>query len=187
MSASEVVASLGARVRAARESRGLALAALARESGVARATLTQLEAGEGNPTLETVYALANALGVPLSDLIGHPAPGDVRVVRAGEGPVLRGKVVEGRLADRVELPGHVLELFVQRFHPGDEQVSGAHPPGVRERLLVTKGRVRCGPQSAPVELSPGDLAIYDADQPHVFASLTRGVAETILVTLSPRA
>jgi transcriptional regulator with XRE-family HTH domain len=185
-SASDAITALGARVRAARVARGLSLAALARGSGVARATLTQLEAGQGNPTLETVYALANALAVPLSDLIGGPVPSDVQVVRAGEGPVLRGDVVEGRLVDRAELPGHVLELFDQRFHPGAEQVSGAHPPGVRERLLVTKGRIRCGPQSAPVELGPGDLAIYSADQPHVFAALSRGVAEAVMVTLSPR-
>ena len=185
-SASAAIAALGARVRAVRESRGLSLAALSRRSDVARATLTQLEAGQGNPTLETVYALANALGVPLSDLIGGPASSGVRVVRAGEGPLLRGEVVEGRLVDRAELPGHVLELFDQRLHPGAEQVSAAHPPGVRERLLVTKGRVRCGPQSSPVDVGPGDLAIYDADQPHVFASLTRGVAEALLVTLSPR-
>jgi transcriptional regulator with XRE-family HTH domain len=39
--------------------------ALAERSGVARATLTNLEAGRGNPTVDTLYALADALGAAL--------------------------------------------------------------------------------------------------------------------------
>ncbi|MDN5726301.1 MAG: helix-turn-helix domain-containing protein, partial [Propionibacteriales bacterium] len=38
----------------------MSTAELARRAGLARATLTQLEAGSGNPTLETLYGLANA-------------------------------------------------------------------------------------------------------------------------------
>jgi mannose-6-phosphate isomerase-like protein (cupin superfamily) len=100
--------------------------------------------------------------------------------------VLRGDVVEGRLVERFELPGHVGELFDLRLHPGAEQVSRPHPRGVRERVLVVKGRVRVGPTSAPVELGPGDLAVYDADEPHVFVALGRGVATATLLPLSPR-
>ena len=38
---------------------------LSRRSGVARNTIAALERGEGNPTVDTLYALADALGVPL--------------------------------------------------------------------------------------------------------------------------
>lgn len=181
------IALVGRRVRDRRTDAGLSVAELARRSGVARATLTQLEAGEGNPTLGTLYALANTLGAPLSDLIGEPGQATARVVRASEGPVLRGDVVEGRLVERFELPSHVCEVFDLRLHPGAEQLSDAHPRGVRERLLVTKGRVRAGPAGAPVELGVGDFAVYDADQPHVFVAVGRGVATATLLTLSPRA
>jgi transcriptional regulator with XRE-family HTH domain len=186
MSAGETIAAVGRRVRARREAAGLSVAALARTSGVARATLTQLEAGEGNPTLETVYALANALGVPISDLLGDPAPAGVHVVRAEEVPALHGDVVEGRLMERFELGTHVFELFALTLHPQAVQTSGAHPPGVREHLLVTRGRARVGPAGAPVELGPGDLAVYDASRPHVFAAIGRGAAAATLLTVSPR-
>ena len=187
MTVDAAIAAVGRRLRARRDEAGLSLAELARRSGVARATLTALEAGDGNPTLETLYALANALGLPLSDLIGDPGPAPVQVVRAGEGPVLRGEVVEGRLIERFELPSHVGEVFALTLHPGAEQISGAHPRGVRERLLVTKGRARVGPADAPVELAAGDFAVYAADQPHVFAAVGRAAAEATLLTISPRA
>jgi transcriptional regulator with XRE-family HTH domain len=186
MSAGEAIAAVGRRLRVGREAAGLSLAELARRSGVARATLTSLEAGEGNPTLETVYALANALGVPISELIGEPAPASVHVVRADEGTVLRGDVVEGRLVERYELPRHVCEIFSLTLHPGAVQTSDAHPAGTREHFLVTRGRARVGPASAPVELGPGDFAAYDAATPHVFVALAGRTAQAMLLTVSPR-
>jgi predicted transcriptional regulator len=45
---------IGAQVRRLREFRALSLADLARLSGVSRATLSILESGRGNPTVETV-------------------------------------------------------------------------------------------------------------------------------------
>src|SRR4029453_15838172 len=61
---------------------------LARRAGLAKSTLSQLEAGTGNPSIETLWALGVALGVPFSRLVEPPAA-PVRVIRAGEGPRLR--------------------------------------------------------------------------------------------------
>jgi len=180
------IVAVGARVRALRKARFIAVAELARRSGVARATLTQLEAGTGNPTLETLYALANALDVPLSSLIVAPDAPPVHVVRAGEGTPLRGTALEGRLLERVELGGHVLELSVLRLLPGaGPQVSGPHPPGTREHLLIQSGHARVGPEGAEVELGPGDLLVFDAARPHRYTAVG-GAAEATLVILTPR-
>jgi transcriptional regulator with XRE-family HTH domain len=179
------IAAVGARVRARRTAAGLTLAELARRAAVARATLTQLEAGAGNPTLETLYALANTLGVPLSDLIGEPAAPPVRVVRAEEMPLIRGEALEGRLLERIELGAHVLELFATRLLPGAVQSSGPHPPGTREHLLVQSGRARVGPVGEAVELGPGDLVVFDATRPHAYAALGTEPAEVALLIVSP--
>ncbi|HEX6618767.1 MAG TPA: helix-turn-helix transcriptional regulator, partial [Solirubrobacteraceae bacterium] len=80
------VNALAANLRRLRAERGLSTVALARDSGVARATLAQIEAGRGNPTLETLYALANTLQVALADVIAPPIAADVEVVRAADGP-----------------------------------------------------------------------------------------------------
>src|SRR4051812_41709202 len=56
---------VGQRLRRLREERGLSLSALARAAGLGKATLSGLEHGTRNPTLETLYAVAGALGVPL--------------------------------------------------------------------------------------------------------------------------
>jgi transcriptional regulator with XRE-family HTH domain len=164
----------------------LSLAELARRSGVARATLTQVEAGDGNPTLDTLYALADALGRPLSDLISPPSAAPTRVVRAGEGPAVRGAVVAGHLLDRLRLPQHVLEVFSLRLAPGERQRRDGHPTGTHEHLVLEVGRARVGPDSDPVELGPGDYAAYDASGPHVYEALGRRDARATLLVLSTR-
>ena len=64
---------VGRRVRALREDRGLSLSALARLAGVGKATLSGLENGTRNPTLETLYAITAQLGVPLAAVLSCPS------------------------------------------------------------------------------------------------------------------
>src|SRR5919197_2220983 len=93
----ETVNTIAANVRRLRTARGLSAAGLARESGVARATLTELEAPRGNPTVETLYGLAKVLGVTFADLLVPAGAPPVHVVRAGDGPLVSGAVVQARL------------------------------------------------------------------------------------------
>ncbi len=57
---SGVAQTVGANVRRLRRTRGLSLIELGHQAGVAKGTLTQLEAGRGNHTLETIQALGRA-------------------------------------------------------------------------------------------------------------------------------
>ena len=40
-----------------RKKAGLSLAEIARRAGIAKSTLSQLEAGQGNPSIETLWAI----------------------------------------------------------------------------------------------------------------------------------
>src|SRR5215470_2584335 len=77
-------------LRRERERVGLSLSELAKRAGIAKSTLSQLESAAGNPSVETLWALGVALGVPFSRLVDPPRPA-VRVVRFGEGPYLRSE------------------------------------------------------------------------------------------------
>src|SRR5262245_12556187 len=142
-----------------RELRGsMSALELSRRSGVARNTIAALERGEGNPTVDTLYALADALGVGLSEMLD--APPATRVVRAGEGTFIEGAALDAHLVDRFERPGVFGELYAIRFHAGARREAPPHPFGVEERLHLFTGSVRIGPLAAPFELGPGDYASY---------------------------
>jgi transcriptional regulator with XRE-family HTH domain len=180
----ETVKTIAGNVRRLRAARGLSAAALARESGVARATLAELEAGRGNPTVETLYGLAKVLGVTFADLLveAHAAP--VHVVRAGEGPQVPGTVVQARLLRQASVQRTRVEMYDMHVLPGEPRHADAHQAGVTEQLLVHDGRLRVGPESGPVALGPGDFAVFDASVPHVYEALDGPVAAT-LVILTP--
>ncbi|MBZ4019512.1 helix-turn-helix domain-containing protein [Streptomyces purpurogeneiscleroticus] len=162
---------IAAALRRAREAAGLSLTELALRAGVAKSTLSQLEAGRGNPSLETLWALCTTLGLPFSQLLDPPRT-PVQVIRAGEGAT----VASSRADYRATLlsacpPGARRDLYRIEAEPGTSRDSAAHSPGVVEHVLLSSGRALAGPSDEPVELHPGDFVTYPADQPHVFEAL----------------
>jgi transcriptional regulator with XRE-family HTH domain len=180
----ETVKAIAGNVRRLRSERGLSAAGLARASGVARATLAELEAGRGNPTVETLYGLASVLGVTLSDLLVEPETPAVQVVRAGDGPRVTGPVLQARLLRQGAVDHARVEIYELEVLPGRPRRADPHQPGVQEHLLVHSGRLRTGPEQAPVELAPGDFVAFDAAVPHVYEALGDPVAATLVMISS---
>ena len=67
------LATIAAAIRRERERLGISSAELARRAGIAKSTLSQLEAGTGNPSVETLWAIAVVAGVPFSALVEPPS------------------------------------------------------------------------------------------------------------------
>lgn len=166
-----VAETIAAALRRERERAGLSLTELARRAGLAKSTLSQLEAGLGNPSVETLWALGVALGIPFSRLVEPPIP-DIRVIRAGEGPRIdsdhsffTGTLIAAGSAHARR------DLYVVELEPGPPRQAQAHIPGSIEHLIVAKGLVRAGPANATVELGPGDYAAFPGDVPHTYEAL----------------
>src|SRR5512142_1943081 len=80
--ASGVRETLAANLRRLRIARHLSLSELARATQMSKATLSSIENGRANPTVETLAALADALRIPLGELLEELPLGDIRIVRA---------------------------------------------------------------------------------------------------------
>ncbi|MDI5942721.1 MULTISPECIES: XRE family transcriptional regulator [unclassified Micromonospora] len=152
---------VGARVRALREERGLSLSTLARLAGVGKATLSGLENGTRNPTLETLYAVTAQLGVPLTAALSGPAAT----------PTVRGAAVSATLLEVFTEAGATYELYRMRVAPGVGQLSPAHQPGVTEHVTVFAGQLRAGPVDAPLTAGPSGHLRWTSDVPHGYAAI----------------
>jgi DNA-binding XRE family transcriptional regulator len=158
---------LAASVRRLRESHGLSLAQLAERAGVAKTTLFKIESGRGNPTLETMLALAECFSVGLGELLGGDAPPPIEVVRAGsDGVDISGTAVKAALVRSMMVGGTLIEVVEVAIHPGLWETSVSHGSGAREHVLVRRGRAIVGPIGHEVELGAGDYATYLSDRPH---------------------
>jgi transcriptional regulator with XRE-family HTH domain len=162
---------LGANVRRLRRTRGLSLVELGRFAGLAKGTLTQIEAGRGNPTIETLQALARALGASLTDLVTETDELGPRVVRSTEGEPLVRPGIAGRLVHRTHAGSAIIELYEWRLAAGAVHRGAQHPPGVTEHVFVLDGEAEVGPEGATVVLAPRDSVRYAADVPHVYRAV----------------
>jgi transcriptional regulator with XRE-family HTH domain len=160
---------------------GLSLAEVARRAGVAKSTLSQLESGTGNPSLETLWALSVALDVPFAQLV-EPRRPTVQVIRAGEGPALasdRANYVATLLASCP--PNARRDIYLISTQPGAPRESDPHMPGVVEHVVLSTGRALVGVADSPVELHPGDYIAYPGDVAHLFKALE---PDTVAVLVS---
>jgi len=163
---------IAASIRRERDRCGLSLSELAKQAGIAKSTLSQLESGAGNPSVETLWALGVALGVPFSRLV-DPPKARVQVIRADEGPAVyaeRADYVATLLASSP--PNARRDLYRLTAQPGRDRESDPHQPGTTEHVILGAGRALVGPTEETVELGPGDYVVYPGDVPHVFRALT---------------
>lgn len=158
-------------VRDLRAGSGRSLGDLASAAGIAKSTLHAIESGDANPGIETLWALANALGVPFGELLEPPTPA-VRIVRAGQGPEVTSESGAMR-AHLLATTGHRarIEIYSLVLQPGSSHDAEPHSDGTIEHVLVTHGGLEVGPSAAPACLAPGDLASFAGDRAHGYRAL----------------
>ena len=174
---------VGRNVRRFREERGLSQGALARRAGLAKQTLSTIEQGRGNPTVETLSLLGEALDVSVRRLLtewGTP----VYVQRRDEGEWHDQGHWTERLLGEIYGSGYVRSLLL-RLEKGQHEDRPITPyaPGALHHLYVVSGRLRVGPAGDPVDVGPGDFVRYPSDVPHRMVVLTERATALVVATL----
>ena len=176
---------IGAALASLRETRALSMDALSKRSGVSKSMLSQIERQRANPTVAVVWRLANALGVPLTQLLGSIEAGDsaaIQPVRGPNVPVMRSKdgKCELRVVSPVELAGR-FEWYQLIMQPGGVLASEAHTAGTREHLTVVAGRIEVRSGSRQALGAALDTLRYPADVAHQLRNVGRSRATGLLI------
>ncbi|WP_031034811.1 helix-turn-helix domain-containing protein [Streptomyces sp. NRRL F-5650] len=172
----QVMASLGARLRAIRQARGLTLARLAAVTGISVSTLSRLESGQREPGLRHLLPLARAHRLPLDELVGSRT-GDPRVhprpfTRHGQTWVpLTRNPNDGLHAYKQILPAPAAPGNAGTPRP--EQ--GSHEG--HEWLYVLSGKLLLALGEHDLVLTAGQTAEFDTRVPHGIANAGDGPVE----------
>jgi transcriptional regulator with XRE-family HTH domain len=170
-----------------RQRRGISVSALARAANVSKSTVSELERHNGNPSLDTLWALARALDIPLGFLFtDHEAGTALRVVRQDDDSTvtLEQPGYVARLMAGWDVTGEV-EVYVIEIAEGARRDADSHGFGVIEHAIAMEGRVDIGLADESAELSPGDLITFPADQPHHYEAVG-GPARIVAIHQYPR-
>lgn len=149
---------VGERISTLRTERGMSLSALARAAGIGKGSLSELEAGQRNPTLDTLYAVAGPLGVPLTALLGETSGTE------GDGSHLTACLLHVEHHD----DGSTTEVFWLHVTSGGVRRSPAHGPGVVEHVRVVRGHLVAGPEGDEKPAGAGESLQWISDRPHSY-------------------
>ncbi|NVK61416.1 MAG: helix-turn-helix transcriptional regulator [Rhodobacteraceae bacterium] len=184
--ADAVLGRIPGRLKDARQAKGLSLDAVAKLSGVSRSMVSQIERGESNPTVATLWNLTRALQVDFAGLLDLGAPARaIEVIRADQAPVITGHGLGCHITILSE-PGKVgsYEVYDIRFDAGGALESEPHGQGAREHLTVIEGALTIRSGEAEDTLRAGDTARYAADVPHAIRDCGEG-ARCFLIVETP--
>ncbi|WP_123604939.1 helix-turn-helix domain-containing protein [Micromonospora sp. Llam0] len=173
VTAADVLAGVGPRLRALRRARGVTLAGLAAETSLTTSTLSRLENGKLRPTLEQLLPLARAHGVPLDDLVAAPPTGDPRIHLR---PIRRSGLTIVPLTRRA---GGVQAYKVIYPPAGRSPTTKLQTHDGYEWFYVLNGRIRFVLGDQEFQLGPGEAAEFDTRTPHWIGSDDAHPAETL--------
>ena len=151
-----------------REQRKLSLDALAKLTGVSKSMLAQIERGDGNPTIATVWKIASGLKVPFTQLVTKPQK-DYMVVEKSAITALIGD--GGRYRNYPIFPygdSRKFEILTIELDPGAFLSAEAHPEGTQEFITVFSGEIEVSVNDERLSANTERAVRFKADHPHTY-------------------
>lgn len=193
---------IGARLRQARTANGASLRSVAQAVGVSASLLSQVETGKTQPSVSTLYAIVNHLGISLDELMGiGAAPGTAEATQSLGSP-LRATAVQ-RSTDNpvIEMEngvrwerlaggsGDPTESLLVTYAPGaSSSVEGKlmRHSGVEFAYLI-EGELTLQLEFDTHVLRAGDSLQFDSVRPHLYLNHGTVPARGVWVVVGRRA
>lgn len=163
---------VGPRLRAARHRQGLTLEELAARARISPSTLSRLESGKRQATLELLVPLTRQLGIRIDDLI----PSDTPDPRVKLEPIRRNGLLIVPLA-----PTHAPISTYRITYPPSAPMPELRVHDGYEWLYVLHGRLRLRVGERELTLKAGEAAEFDTRLPHAMAAAGGRAAEVLSI------
>ena len=160
-------------IKRIRQEKNLSLGDLAKLSDVSKSMLAQIERGEGNPTLSTLWKIANGMQVSFNTLIAQPKL-PYKVTKLAEiEPILdmNGGLKNYSLFSDIENNFSVYQIEVGKKI---SWISEAHLHGTAEFVIVIQGTLEIKLEEKTFILKKGENLWFKADVPHSYCNLDEG-------------
>ena len=164
---------VGARLRAARHARGWTLEDLATRAQMSVSTLSRLESGKRQASLELLVPLTRQLGVRIDDLVAAPAV-DPRVRRS----VIRR---DGMVIVPLAPEGSAVNTYKITYSPDTNGCTELRVHDGYEWLYVIAGKLRLRLGEQDLVLSRGEAAEFDTRIPHAIGAAGNRPAQIISI------
>ena len=176
MEAGEIIAF---NLKRLRNEKNLTLGQLANLAGVSKVVLSQIEKGEANPTINTIWKITGALQLPYSALLEMPEKAAVQI---------RKKEISALSEDKYHIVHYYaktadrnFELYQIEVEPGCEHASIGHSTNSFEYLMMLKGELILETGGEEYFLKKDDAICFDASGAHSYKNVGKKDAKAVLL------
>lgn len=184
----EIIQSIGAAVRSARQSLNISIRELARRSDLSATAIWKIERGQMSPSIVVLNHIAHGLQMKLTELL-DPVLQEETTVYTARGS--RTASATDGLRDIAEIVSGVSRAWIiqaaeHTLKKGAK--SGRHPMvhSGEELVYCLEGRVQYVIDEKTYVLTAGDSLHFEAHLPHLWRNTNNGTSRMLLVVIPPR-
>jgi transcriptional regulator with XRE-family HTH domain len=151
-----------------REERKLSLDKVAEMTGVSKSMLGQIERGESNPTITTIWKIANGLKVSFTSLLNHPQS-DTVIITKNDVDLLIEDNDKYRIYPFFPYEdGRRFEIYCVEIEKGGYLSAEPHGQGTQEFITVFDGEITIRVSDEEYTVKKGESIRFKADKPHAY-------------------
>lgn len=151
-----------------RTERNLTLGQLSKISGVSKAMLSDIEKGQSNPTVNTIWKIANGLNVPYTRLMEETEK-DMTVIRKNEISIQTDEHEHYRIYCYFKnTPVRNFEFFYVELDAHSSNVTVGHSAKTEEYIYVISGELVLQTETTEHILGEGDALVFDSSVRHTY-------------------
>lgn len=176
---------IGRRLRDIRTRLGLSQRQLARQSGVANATISQIEAGKINPTVSMLKRVLDGIPINLSEFFADEYESEERVFFDADELT---EIADGDVSYRqigANLSNKAIQFLRERYEPGASTGRHSISHEGEECGLILSGRLQVTVGDRSQVLRAGDAYYFKSNQPHQFSNPGNEACELISACTPP--
>lgn len=168
-----------------RKGKGLSLEQTSALTSISKSMLSQIERGEVNPTISTVYKLSLGLKVPVTAFTAAKVPPFTKIGKNELAP-LEGDQGRYRLFPVISFQeGRDFEIFDFEFDEGGQMDGNQQIANTREYITVYSGQLTLIFGDKQYVLNAGDSASYDASEHYIYKNTGKGMVTANIVVQYP--
>ncbi len=176
---------IGSRLRAIRTKLALSQRQLARQSGVANATISQIEASKLNPTVSMLKRILDGIPISLGEFFGDEYEVRDKVFfRAAD----LTEIADGGVSFRqvgASIGNRAIQLIQECYQPGSGTGKHAITHEGEECGIILSGRLEVTVGDESAVLTKGDAYYFNSSQPHRFRNVGNKPCELITACSPP--
>ncbi|UII57655.1 XRE family transcriptional regulator [Cytobacillus spongiae] len=169
-----------------RKKRKMSLEDLANCSGVSKSLLRQIEKEESNPTISTLWKIANGLKIPFTSLIQYEIP-DTEIIRKSDiTPLTEGDGLYRLYPNFSYEDQKPFEMYSVELESNAILAAEPHPPNSIECITVVNGSLTITIENHKYSIQEGDSIKFRGDLYHTYMNETNEITKLSMVIYYPK-